>query len=102
MTNPEKILKMLSKLIETGVLTSQDVAKSFITSAKFNKEKIANKLDLVTREEFDVLKKVIIKQQKEISNLKKKNQRGKEIFTCKPPNLLFDKEMLPPCDFIIS
>ena len=75
MTNPEKILKMLSKLIETGVLTSQDVAKNFITSAKFNKEKIANKLDLVTREEFDVLKKVIIKQQKEISNLKKKKSK---------------------------
>ncbi len=72
MNNSEKILKMVSKLIETGVLTSQDVAKSFITSAKFNKEKIANKLDLVTREEFEVLKKVIAKQQKEISSLKKK------------------------------
>ena len=72
MDNSEKILKMVSKLIETGVLTSQDVAKSIITSAKFNKEKIANKLDLVTREEFDVLKKVIEKQQKEIINLKKK------------------------------
>ena len=75
MNNSEKILKMVSKLIETGVLTSQDVAKSIITSAKFNKEKIANKLDLVTREEFDVLKKVIEKQQKEILNLKKKKSK---------------------------
>mgnify|MGYP001808286462 FL=1 len=75
MNNSEKILKMVSKLIETGVLTSQDVAKSIITSAKFNKEKIANKLDLVTREEFDVLKKVIVKQQKEILNLKKKKSK---------------------------
>ena len=75
MNNSEKILKMVSKLIETGVLTSQDVAKSIITSAKFNKEKIVNKLDLVTREEFDVLKKVIAKQQKEIINLKKKKSK---------------------------
>ena len=75
MDNSEKILKMVSKLIETGVLTSQDVAKSIITSAKFNKEKIVNKLDLVTREEFDVLKKVIAKQQKEIINLKKKKSK---------------------------
>ncbi len=75
MNNSEKILKMVSKLIETGVLTSQDIAKSIITSAKFNKEKIANKLDLVTREEFDVLKKVIAKQQKEIINLKKKKSK---------------------------
>ena len=76
MNNSEKILKMVSKLIETGVLTSQDVAKSIITSAKFNKEKIANKLDLVTREEFDVLKKIIAKQQKEIINLKKKKSKS--------------------------
>ena len=75
MNNSEKILKMVSKLIETGVLPSQDVAKSIITSAKFNKEKIANKLDLVTREEFDVLKKIIAKQQKEIINLKKKKSK---------------------------
>ena len=75
MNNSEKILKMVSKLIETGVLTSQDVAKSIITSAKFNKEKNLNKLDLVTREEFDVLKKVIAKQQKEIINLKKKKSK---------------------------
>ena len=75
MNNSEKILKMVSKLIETGVLTSQDVAKSIITSTKFNKAKIANKLDLVTREEFDVLKKIIEKQQKEIINLKKKKSK---------------------------
>ena len=39
---------------------------------KFNKDKIASKLELVTREEFVVLKKIIEKQQKEINNLKKK------------------------------
>ena len=44
MDNSEKILKMVSKLIETGVLTSQDIAKSIITSAKFNKEKKIKKV----------------------------------------------------------
>ena len=73
MKNSEKILKMVSKLIETGVLTSQDLAKSIITSAKFNKEKIANKLDLVTREEFDVLKKLVQKQEIAIRKLSKKS-----------------------------
>tara|TARA_B100001996_G_scaffold360161_1_gene325972 strand:+ start:49 stop:279 length:231 start_codon:yes stop_codon:yes gene_type:complete len=72
MSNPEKFLKMISSLIETGVLTSQDLSKSLMTSMKFNREKLANKLDLVTREEFVVLKKIIEKQQKEINNLKKK------------------------------
>ena len=75
MNNPEKFLKMISSLIETGVLTSQDLAKGLLTSAKFNREKLANKLDLVTREEFAVLKKIIEKQQKEINVLKKKKSK---------------------------
>ena len=66
---------MISSLIETGVLTSQDLAKGLLTSMKFNREKLANKLDLVTREEFIVLKKIIEKQQKEINNLKKKKSK---------------------------
>tara|TARA_A100001011_G_C13957535_1_gene693879 strand:- start:417 stop:647 length:231 start_codon:yes stop_codon:yes gene_type:complete len=75
MNNPEKFLKMISGLIETGVLTSQDLAKGILTSVKFNKDKLANKLDLVTREEFNVLKKIIEKQQKEIKNLKNKKSK---------------------------
>ena len=75
MNNPEKFLKMISSLIEAGVLTSQDLAKGLLTSMKFNREKLANKLDLVTREEFIVLKKIIEKQQKEINNLKKKKSK---------------------------
>ena len=75
MNNSEKLLKMLSGLIETGVLTSQDIAKGLLTSVKFNKEKFARKLDLVTRDEFNVLKKIIEKQQKEITNLKKKKSK---------------------------
>ena len=75
MNNSEKLLKMLSGLIETGVLTSQDIAKGLLTSVKFNKEKFASKLDLVTRDEFNVLKKIIEKQQKEIINLKKRSSR---------------------------
>ncbi len=75
MNNPEKFLKMISSLIETGVLTSQDLAKGLLTSMKFNREKLASKLDLVTREEFVVLKKIIEKQQKEINSLKKKKSK---------------------------
>ena len=75
MSNPEKFLKIMSGLIETGVLTSQDLTKGLLTSMKFNKEKLANKLHLVTREEFVVLKKIIEKQQKEIDRLRKKKSK---------------------------
>ncbi len=71
MDNSQKFLKMLSDFIEAGILTSQDLKKELLTSIKFKKESLVNNLDLVTREEFIILKKLIEKQQKEIHNLKK-------------------------------
>ena len=72
MNNSQKILKMLSGFIETGILTSKDLKKEIMTNLEFKKEDIINKLDLVKREEVVVLKKIIEKQQKEINLLKKK------------------------------
>ena len=57
MSNSEKILKSLSSLIENGILTSNDIKKEISTDLKFKKDKIINKLELVSREEFEVLKK---------------------------------------------
>ena len=71
MNNSEKILKMLSGFIEAGILTSKDLKKELLTSLKFKKEDLVNKLDLVKREELLVLNKIIEKQQKEINSLKR-------------------------------
>tara|TARA_B100000941_G_C28055129_1_gene326440 strand:- start:235 stop:477 length:243 start_codon:yes stop_codon:yes gene_type:complete len=76
MNNSQKILKMLSGFIEAGILTSKDLKKEILTSLKFQKEDLANKLDLVKREELIVLKKIIEKQQKEINSLKRKKTKG--------------------------
>ena len=56
MSNSEKILKTLSELIENGILSSKDIKNEISTDFKFQKDKIINKLDLVSREEFEVLK----------------------------------------------
>ena len=50
MSNSEKILKSLSSLIENGILTSNDIKKEISTDLKFKKDKIINKLELVSRE----------------------------------------------------
>ncbi len=71
MDNSQKFLKILSGFIETGILTSQDIKKDVMTSIKFKKEKLVSTLDLVTKNEFLILKKIIEKQQKEINKLKK-------------------------------
>ena len=69
MSNSEKILKSLSNLIENGILTSKDIQKEISTDLKFKKDKLINKLELVTREEFEVLKKIVQKQDAIIKKL---------------------------------
>ena len=78
MSNSEKILKSLSSLIENGILTSKDIRKEISTDWKFKKDKIINKLELVSREEFEVLKKIVQKQDAVIKKLiKKKTKKAK-------------------------
>ena len=71
MSNSEKILKSLSSLIENGILTSKDIKEEISTDLKFTRDKIINKLDLVTREDFEVLKKIVQKQDTIIKKLMK-------------------------------
>ena len=78
MNNSEKFLKTISTLIENGILTSNDIRKEISTDWKFKKEKILNKLDLVSREEFEVLKKIVIKQDQILKKLTK-NKKIKKV-----------------------
>ena len=71
MSNSEKILESLSNLIENGILTSKDIKKEISTDLKFQKDKIISKLQLVSREEFEVLKKIVQKQDILIKKLMK-------------------------------
>ena len=69
MNSSEKLLKFVSDFIETSSLVSEDLKKELINNLKFKKDNLIEKFDLVSREEFDVLKKTIEKQQKEIQRL---------------------------------
>ena len=74
MSNSQKFLKTLSGLIESGILTSKDIQKEISTDLKFTRDKLISKFKLVSREEFDVLKKMVQKQQTEIKKLEKKKK----------------------------
>ena len=75
-----KILKNLTELVEKGLFTSRDLKKTVEESIQFKLESITNKLNLVSREEFEVQKKVIQKLQKKLNKLKinktKKKKNG--------------------------
>lgn len=78
MSDKEKILKTLSSLLETGILTANDVKKELLTNLKFKKDGIVSKLDLVSREEFNALKKLVEKQDAKINQLLKKTKKAKK------------------------
>ena len=69
MSNSEKILKTISDLIENGILTSKDIRKELETDFKFKKDKIISKFELVSRDEFEILKKIVQKQDEAIKKL---------------------------------
>ena len=77
MSNSEKILKSLSSLIENGILTSEDIKKEITTDLKFKRDKLISKLELVSREEFEILKKIVQKQEKELKKLKSSRKSKK-------------------------
>tara|TARA_Y100001970_G_C14095099_1_gene782186 strand:- start:125 stop:370 length:246 start_codon:yes stop_codon:yes gene_type:complete len=77
MSNSEKLLKTLSGLIENGILTSKDIQKEISTDFKFRRDKLINKLELVSREEFEILKKIVQKQELAIKKLSKKKKSKK-------------------------
>ena len=69
-----KLLQNIAGLIEKGLYTSKDIKKELEDSIKFKIENIINKLNLVTRDEFEVQKKIIEKLEKKINKIKLKKK----------------------------
>ena len=70
-----KFLRNITKLIEKGLFTSKDLKKEVGDILKFKMENIANRLNLISREEFEVQKKRIEKLQKDLAKLKNKKKK---------------------------
>ena len=72
-----KLLRNITELIEKGLFTSIDLKKYIENSIKFKMEIIANKLNLVSREEFEVQKKMVEKLQKDLIKFKIQTRKEK-------------------------
>ena len=76
MKNYNEFLRNIAGLIEKGVFSSKDLKKEIENIIMFKMENIKNKLNLVSRDEFEVQKKIIRKLQKDLTRLKiKKNKK---------------------------
>ena len=84
MEKHNKFIRNIAELIEKGLFSSKDLKKEMENTIKFKVESIANRLNLVSREEFEIQKKIIEKLQQDLvkfkrkkTKLTKKNYRGK-------------------------
>ena len=67
-----KFLRNITELIEKGLFNSKDFKKEVENFLKFKVENIANRLNLVSREEFEVQKKLIEKLKRDLVKIKVK------------------------------
>jgi len=75
-----KLLRNITELIEKGLFTSKDLKKEVEGLLKSKMEIISNKLNLISREEFEVQKKIVEKLQKDLIKLKiKKTKKTRQV-----------------------
>ena len=75
MSKSKKLIDRLTKLIEEGLLTSKDIGNEIKNSLNYKKESVINKLNLVTRDEFEIQKARLDKIQEELGKLRKRKLR---------------------------
>ena len=77
MSKTKILLDRLAKLIDEGLLTSKDIGDEIKNSLNYKKESIINKLNLVTRDEFEIQKARLDKIQEEFGKYKKRKKTKK-------------------------
>ena len=77
MSKTKILLDRLAKLIEEGLLTSKDIGDEIKNLLNYKKESVISKLNLVTRDEFEIQKARLDKIQEEFGKLRKRKKTKK-------------------------
>ena len=76
MSKSKFVIDRLAKLFEQGLISYKDLSNEIINILKSKKDEIVFKLDLPSKEEFEILKKrveILEKKLKKTAKKKKKN-----------------------------
>ena len=79
MSKSKILIDKLAKLIEQGVVTSKDIGEEIKNILKFKQDEIINKLNFVSKDEFEVQKKRLDKIEKKINEILKKKLKPKKV-----------------------
>ena len=77
MSKSKILINKLAELIKEGLITSKDIGDEIKNSLNYKKESVINKLNLVTRDEFEIQKARLDKIQEEFGKFKKRKKTKK-------------------------
>ena len=78
MSKSKILIDKVAKLIEQGMVTSKDLGDEIKNILKFKQDEIINKLNFVSKDEFEIQKKRLDKIEKKINEVLKKKLKPKK------------------------
>jgi|TARA_Y100001949_G_scaffold155731_1_gene144170 BMFP domain-containing protein YqiC len=78
MSKSKILIDKVAKLIEQGMVTSKDLGDEIKNILKFKQDEIINKLNFVSKDEFEIQKKRLDKIEKKLNEVLKKKIKPKK------------------------
>ena len=78
MSKSKILIDKIAKLIEQGMITSKDLGDEIKNILKFKQDEIINKLNFVSKDEFEIQKKRLDKIEKKLNEVLKKKIKPKK------------------------
>ena len=78
MSKSKILIDKVAKLIEQGMVTSKDLSDEIKNILKFKQDEIINKLNFVSKDEFEIQKKRLDKIEKKLNEVLKKKIKLKK------------------------
>jgi len=78
MSKSKIVIDKLVKILEQGMINSKDFSEEFKSILRFKKDEFKNKLDFVSKDEFEILKQRLDKLENKMNKILKKNSKSKK------------------------
>ncbi len=75
MKNSKLVIDKLAKLFEQGLLSSKDLTNELMTVLKSKRDEIVFRMELTSKDEFEILSKRVENLEKQIEKLRKNNKK---------------------------
>ena len=79
MSKSKILIDKLAKLIEQGMVSSKDFSDEIKNILKFKQDEIINKLNFVSKDEFEIQKERLDRIEKKINKVLKKKLKPKRV-----------------------